>query len=67
MIRLGIPINTISKMLGHSSPVVTLTVYAHVLNEMQDEAVDKLDADIEKYTTLINTEVDLMDSKLEVK
>lgn len=49
MIRLGIPINTVSKMMGHSTPVVTLTVYAHVLNEMQDEAVEKLDADISKY------------------
>ncbi len=49
MIRLGVPVNTVSKMLGHSSPVVTLTVYAHVINEMQDEAVNKLDADIQKY------------------
>lgn len=49
MIRLGVPVNTVSKMLGHSNPVIILTVYAHVLNEMQDEAVDKLDADIEKY------------------
>lgn len=36
-------------MMGHSTPVVTLTVYAHVLNEMQDEAVEKLDAEISKY------------------
>lgn len=49
MIRLGVPINTVSKMMGHSTPVVTLTVYAHVLNEMQDEAVEKLDAEISKY------------------
>lgn len=47
--------NTVSKMLGHSSPVVTLTIYAHVLNEMQDEAVNKLDADIEKHTNATDT------------
>jgi len=57
MIRLGIPVNTVSKMLGHSSPVVTLTVYAHVLNEMQDEAVSKLDADIEKYINKIDKDM----------
>lgn len=52
MIRLGVPVNTVSKMLGHSSPVITLTVYAHVLNEMQDEAVSKLDAEIMRYVNL---------------
>ncbi|WHH57199.1 tyrosine-type recombinase/integrase [Petroclostridium sp. X23] len=49
MIRLGVPINTVSKMLGHSSVTITLDIYSHVMDEMQVEAVEKLDADIEKY------------------
>ena len=49
MIRLGVPINTVSKMLGHASVTITLDTYAHVLEEMQEEAVGKMDADIMKY------------------
>jgi len=49
IIRLGIPVNTVSKMLGHSSVTITLDIYAHVLEEMQEEAVLKMDADISKY------------------
>lgn len=51
MIRLGVPINTVSKMLGHSSVTITLDIYAHVLDEMQEEAVGKMDATIAKYIT----------------
>lgn len=54
MIRLGVPVNTVSKMMGHSTPVVTLTIYAHVLNEMQNEAVEKLNAEISKYVIAYN-------------
>ena len=51
MIRLGVPINTVSKMLGHASVSITMDTYAHVLEEMQEEAVGKMDADLAKYTT----------------
>lgn len=51
MIRLGVPPNTVSKMLGHSSVTITLDIYAHVLDEMQEEAVGKMDANIAKYIT----------------
>lgn len=51
MIHLGVPINTVSKMLGHASVTITLDTYAHVLEEMQEEAVSKLDADLSKYMT----------------
>ncbi len=35
----GVPINAVAQRLGHSSPVVTLTVYGHVLRRAEDQAV----------------------------
>lgn len=35
----GVPINAVAERLGHSSPVVTLTVYGHVLRRAEDKAV----------------------------
>jgi integrase len=37
-LRAGVPIHQVAKWLGHSSPVTTLKVYAHVLGEAQDLA-----------------------------
>ena len=34
------PIHVVSQRLGHASPVVTMTVYAHVLPGSQREAAD---------------------------
>ena len=39
----GIPLKVVSEMLGHSSIRITGDIYAHVLVEMQDEAIHKLD------------------------
>lgn len=39
----GADINTVSRMLGHSSVKVTLDVYAHVMPGMQKEALKSLD------------------------
>jgi integrase len=36
----GVPVHVVSQRLGHASPVVTLTVYAHVLPGNQREAAD---------------------------
>ena len=52
------PINTVSKMLGHSSVTITLDIYAHVLEEMQQDAVIKMDEDISKY---IDNQDDIID------
>jgi integrase len=41
----GVPLHTVSKMLGHSDPAMTLRRYAHVLEDMEDEggrAMDEL-------------------------
>ena len=40
----GVPMPAISKLLGHSSTRTTQEVYAHVTNEMETEAADKMDA-----------------------
>jgi integrase len=36
----GVPVHVVSQRLGHASPVVTMTVYAHVLPGSQREAAD---------------------------
>jgi len=36
----GVPVHVVSQRLGHSSPVVTMTVYAHVLPGNQRDAAD---------------------------
>jgi integrase len=40
----GVPVGTVSARLGHSSPVVTLTVYAHVIPNSDKAAVEALAA-----------------------
>lgn len=44
LLELGEPIQSISKLLGHSSVELTQDIYAHVLDEMKEKAVSKLDA-----------------------
>jgi integrase len=44
-LRQGVPLHTVSRMLGHSDPAMTLRRYAHVLEDMEDEggrAMDEL-------------------------
>jgi integrase len=36
----GVPINAVAGRLGHSSPVTTMTVYAHVLRRAEDRAAE---------------------------
>lgn len=42
MLEEGVPIVTISKMLGHSSIVTTQAIYAKVTTAMQEEALSKM-------------------------
>jgi integrase len=42
-IEQGIPIPTVSKMLEHSDPAMTLRRYAHVLDEMREDAARAMD------------------------
>lgn len=43
MLAGGVPITTVSKILGHKDPSVTLRIYAHVLQGMEQEAVQMMD------------------------
>lgn len=42
MLRNNVPINTVSKLLGHSSPSVTLNIYGHVVEADFDVARDAI-------------------------
>jgi integrase len=37
-LRQGVPLHTVSRMLGHSDPAMTLRRYAHVLDDMREDA-----------------------------
>ena len=39
----NVPVIVVSKMLGHSKPSITLDIYGHLYNEMQDEAAEVMD------------------------
>jgi integrase len=40
LLTAGVPVHIVSQRLGHASPVVTMTVYAHVLPGSQREAAE---------------------------
>jgi integrase len=44
LIKAGVDIVTVSKRLGHSKPVITLRIYAHVFNDSDSKAVDAINA-----------------------
>ncbi|MBD8869292.1 tyrosine-type recombinase/integrase [Nocardioides donggukensis] len=43
LLRLGTPVHTVSRLLGHASPVLTLNTYAHVIPGDESAATDALD------------------------
>jgi integrase len=42
-LRQGVPLHTVSKMLGHADPAMTLRRYAHVLDDMREDAAQAMD------------------------
>ena len=48
MLKQGAPIKVVSERLGHSTPNITLTTYAHVLPGMQEEATKNFDRALRK-------------------
>ena len=44
MLQAGVPVNVVSRRLGHASAMVTLTVYAHVIPGQGRDAADRLGA-----------------------
>jgi integrase len=43
MLRASVPVDAVGKRLGHASPVVTMQVYAHVLEYADSAAVERLE------------------------
>ena len=48
LLKQGAPIKVVSERLGHSTPTVTMNIYAHVLPGMQEEATEKFDQTLRK-------------------
>ena len=44
LLAAGTPIKVVSERLGHAKTSITLDTYAHVLPDMQDRAVEAIDA-----------------------
>jgi integrase len=44
LLAAGTPIKAVSERLGHSKTSITLDTYAHLLPDMQDRAIDAIDA-----------------------
>jgi integrase len=44
MLSQGVRVEVVSKMLGHSTPAITLSVYAHLMPGDEEDAVARLDA-----------------------
>jgi integrase len=42
LLAAGVPVKVVSERLGHVTPMITLTVYAHTMPGMQRDAVDRL-------------------------
>jgi integrase len=42
-LKKGLPVQNVSKVLGHSNPGMTLKRYAHVLDDMCQEAARAMD------------------------
>jgi integrase len=38
MLAAGVPVKVVSERLGHSGPMITMTIYQHVMPGMQAEA-----------------------------
>jgi len=60
MLNHGIPVIVVSGMLGHSKPSITLDIYGHLHNAMQDEAAKLMD------DLVTPVKVDLLNKALQV-
>jgi integrase len=50
LLAAGTPIKAVSERLGHAKTSITLDTYAHVLPDMQDRAVEAIDAALVRAT-----------------
>ena len=50
LLKMGVNIKVVQKILGHSDMSMTLGIYSHVLSGMQEEAVEKISGLFEQST-----------------
>lgn len=48
MLMRGVPLVTVSKILGHSTPAITATIYAHTLDDAKSTAIAGLSKDLRR-------------------
>lgn len=48
LLQAGVPVHVVAARLGHADPSITLSVYAHVVNEQLAEAADVFAREVEK-------------------
>lgn len=48
MLMRGVPLVTVSKILGHSTPAITATIYAHTLDDAKSTAIAGLSRDLRR-------------------
>jgi integrase len=53
MLKAGVHVKVVSERLGHATTAITMDVYSHVLPDMQDAAVEKLEALLAPKETLM--------------
>jgi integrase len=46
LLATGVPVKVVAELLGHSSPTITLSIYAHVMPGMAEEAGEALSASL---------------------
>ncbi len=46
MLAAGVPVKIVQELLGHASPTITLSIYAHTLPGMAEEATAALSASL---------------------
>jgi integrase len=51
LIHAGVDIRTTASVLGHASPTVTLSIYAHLMADAQRDAVDRLGERLERLAS----------------
>ena len=67
LIRRGASIKAVQQQLGHSTPIVTLNVYAHLFNDDLDRLYEGLDAPFSKRQTASRRPETLSDPQKEAR
>lgn len=59
----GEPVHSVAKLLGHSNPAMTLRIYAHVLEQYEEQAADRMNDFLDPITVDITVTEDEKEQK----